>query len=302
MIADRILNIIGEELPHARKLAFMPYKAEMWDSLESTYREAVRRGYECRIIPMDYRLKTDDTKHNDFEKPKALEYWRPDAIFIHNPYDDNNKVTEVSPEFFTENLKEIAPIIYIPYFGNDCGDHFINQPGVKNAHLVFCDSEENRELYLKYFPEKKVYAVGNPKIDTLRFYEEVGKKYRPLLNFVLPHHDITLFATGLMPFMRDPLGKLEQYQDAVKYEIEKHRCVLFRPHPLMEPTIEALLTPGMLREWRDFDKWMLWQDDVFHDKAILPEISMSIADKLITDHGSLEDLWRYTGKEMEVLE
>jgi len=302
MIADRILNIIGEEMPHARRLAFMPYKAEMWDSLESTYREAVRRGYECRIIPMDYKTKTDDVRHSDFQKSSRLEYWRPDAIFFHNPYDDNNKVTEVNPEYFTENLKELAPLIYIPYFGNDCGDHFVNQPGVKNAHIVFCDSEDNRQLYLKYFPEKKVYAVGNPKVDTLRFFAEVGKQYRPLINYTYPSHSITLFATGLMPFMRDPLGKLEQYHDAVKFEIEEHRCVLFRPHPLMKPTIATLLTEGMLREWIGFELWMMNQDLVVTDKAVLPEVSMSIADKLITDHGSLEALWAYTGKEMEVLE
>lgn len=299
MIADRILNIIGEELPHARKLAFMPYKAEMWDSLESTYREAVRRGYECRIIPMDYKTKTDDVRHSDFKKYSRLEDWRPDAIFFHNPYDDNNKVTEVNPEYFTENLKEIAPLIYIPYFGNDCGDHFVNQPGVKNAHIVFCDSEDNRQLYLKYFPDKKVYAVGNPKVDVLRYYNEIGILYRPLM--LLPTGKVTLFATGLMPFMRDPLGKLEAYRYAITRETES-RTVLFRPHPLMKPTIEALLTPGMLREWKEFETEISLNEYVVKDNTILPEISMSIADKLITDHGSLEDLWRYTGKEMEVLE
>lgn len=299
MIADRILNIIGEELPHARKLAFMPYKAEMWDSLESTYREAVRRGYECRIIPMDYKTKTDDVRHIDFKKSSRLEYWRPDAIFFHNPYDDNNKVTEVNPEYFTENLKEIAPLIYIPYFGNDCGDHFVNQPGVKNAHIVFCDSEDNRQLYLKYFPKKKVFSVGNPKVDVLHYYNEIGILYRPLM--LLLTGKVTLFATGLMPFMRDPLGKLEAYRYAITRETES-RTVLFRPHPLMKPTIEALLTPGMLREWEEFETEMFLNAYVMKDNTMFPEISMSIADKLITDHGSLEDLWRYTGKELEVLE
>lgn len=299
MIADRILNIIGEELPHARKLAFMPYKAEMWDSLESTYREAVRRGYECRIIPMDYKTKADDVRHSDFKKSSRLEDWRPDAIFFHNPYDDNNKVTEVNPEYFTENLKEIAPLVYIPYFGNDCGDHFVNQPGIKNAHIVFCDSEDNRQLYLKCFPEKKVYAVGNPKVDVLRYYNEIGILYRPLMPLFTGK--VTLFATGLMPFMRDPLGKLEAYRYAITRETES-RTVLFRPHPLMKPTIEALLTPGMLREWEEFETEMFLNEHVMKDNTTFPEISMSIADKLITDHGSLEDLWRYTGKEMEVLE
>lgn len=301
MIADRILNIIGEELPHARKLAFMPYKAEMWDSLESTYREAVRRGYECRIIPMDYKTKTDDVRHIDFKKSSRLEYWRPDAIFFHNPYDDNNKVTEVNPEYFTENLKEIAPLIYIPYFGNDCGDHFVNQPGIKNAHIVFCDSEDNRQLYLKYFPDTKVYAVGNPKLDTLRFYEEVGKQFKPFVKGAFQTSHITLFASGLMPFMRDPLGKLEEYRYSITREAERG-LVVFRPHPLMEPTIETLLTQGMLREWQDFKAEILLNEFVIQDKVSLPEVAMGLSDKLITDHGSLEDLWRYTGKEMEVLE
>ena len=70
----------------------------------------------------------------------------------------------------------------------------------------------------------------------------------------------------------------------------------------MKPTIEALLTPGMLREWEEFETEMFLNEYVVKDNTMFPEISMSRADKLITDHGSLEDLWRYTGKEMEVLE
>ena len=42
---------------------------------------------------------------------------RPDAIYIHNPYDDYNRATNVHPNFYSSRLKNYTDeLVYIPYF------------------------------------------------------------------------------------------------------------------------------------------------------------------------------------------
>ena len=40
----------------------------------------------------------------------------PDVIFIHNPYDGNNRVTSIHPDYYTNKLvRKDRVIIYVPY-------------------------------------------------------------------------------------------------------------------------------------------------------------------------------------------
>ena len=46
-----------------------------------------------------------------------LEDKKPDAVFIHNPYDQNNRLTSVHPDFYSSRLKKYADqLIYLPYY------------------------------------------------------------------------------------------------------------------------------------------------------------------------------------------
>ena len=92
------------------KVVFLPYKASMWDSLESVWKAAAAdENCDAYVIPIPYYDKNLDGSFKqehwegdqypadvpitrfdqyDFEKRK------PDVVFIHNPYDECNSLME----------------------------------------------------------------------------------------------------------------------------------------------------------------------------------------------------------------
>lgn len=297
MVGEKIIEILKKEYPRARRMVFMPYKAEMWDVMEGTYMAALD-NYEVIIAPAGYREKYDDLLHVDrFYGPKKpfSPDLKPDIIIYHYPYDNNNRITEILPKYQTERLKKTgAALVYIPYFGVGCDEHFANQPGVKNADIVFAYDEANKELYESIFPGKKVYAVGNPKEDSLRINALRGAMFRPTVESLLGG-GITLLATSLMPFLREPFHKMDQY----RLVMERENKVIFRPHPLTIAGMEELHPIEFVDEWKKFLSNL--PDNVILDTEPMVEVTMALCSKMVSDPGSLPALWQLTGKELEIL-
>ena len=177
----RIRSSIENDIRARIEAVFLPYKAAMWDSLESVWRAAdADPDCDAYVIPIPYFDKNPDgtvkemhyegdlypddvpiTKYDTFDFGQH----RPDMIFIHNPYDDCNFVTSVHPFFYTKNLKKYTEkLIYIPYFvlGELKADedariegmkHFCTVPGVYNADRVIVQSEDMRQVYIKVLME-----------------------------------------------------------------------------------------------------------------------------------------------------
>lgn len=96
-------------MPIRKEVVFLPYKASMWDSLESVYLAAAQdENCDAYVVPIPYYDRNADESLGEMhyeggEYPSNipitpyeeyhLEERRPDAIYIHNPYDDNNLVT-----------------------------------------------------------------------------------------------------------------------------------------------------------------------------------------------------------------
>lgn len=168
---------IRQGLPEDRKeIVFLPYKASMWDSLESVWKAAEEdEACDAYVIPIPYYdrnpdgsfremhyegdqysayVPVTDYRAYDFEKRK------PDVIYIHNPYDNYNYVTSVHPFFYSENLKRFTELlVYIPYFvineikpedheAVEGMKHFCTLPGVMNADKVIVQSENIRQIYI----------------------------------------------------------------------------------------------------------------------------------------------------------
>lgn len=159
-----------------REAVFLPYKASMWDSLESVWK-AAEEDPDCDayVIPIPYYDKNPDGSFREMhyegdQYPKNVpviwyedydfENRRPDMIFIHNPYDECNYITSVHPFFYSGNLKRFTnQLVYIPYFimGDIEPDnekalegikHFCIVPGVINADRVIVESEKMRQAYI----------------------------------------------------------------------------------------------------------------------------------------------------------
>lgn len=165
-----------KSIPEKIEVVFLPYKASMWDSLESIWQAADEdKSCDAFVIPIPYYDKNPDgslkevhyeaeeypayvqiTHYNDYD----FKQHHPDMIFIHNPYDECNFVTSVHPFFYSSNLIQFTDLlVYIPYYilheilpedkvAVKNIQHFCTVPGVFNADKVIVQSESMRRVYI----------------------------------------------------------------------------------------------------------------------------------------------------------
>lgn len=203
---EQIKDLMVRELPDKREILFLPYKASMWDSMESVYLAACEdKTCDAYVMPIPYYDKNSDksfcemhyegelfpsnipiTDYNTYDVAER----RPDIIYIHNPYDEYNLVTSVHPAFYSSKLKELTEqLVYIPYFVLGEIDSksttvletikkFAVVPGVVNAHKVILESKEMKKAYVAVLVEefgentrmhweRKVEGIGSPKYDKI---------------------------------------------------------------------------------------------------------------------------------------
>lgn len=199
------LDKIDKEIKTDYEVVFLPYKAAMWDSLESVWQKAAEDpNCHAVVVPIPYFDKNPDGSpkevHYEIDQyPKSVpvvnfekydfELMHPDIVYIHNPYDGINFVTSVHPFFYSDNLKKYTDeLIYIPYFvlGEPAdpddeeyiaiNSHFFCVPGVFNADKVIVQSENMKRAYVnaltklhgentRKYWDSKIYGTGSPKLD-----------------------------------------------------------------------------------------------------------------------------------------
>ena len=191
----QLQNAITYDMPPDKKeVVFLPYKAAMWDSLESVW-QAAREDENCDayVIPIPYYDKNPDGSFREmhYEADQYPDYvpitrydafdfgaHRPDVIYIHNAYDNWNLVTSVHPQFFSQNLKQYTDtLVYIPYFVLNEVDpnneqmvekikHFCFMPGIINADKVIVQSEEMKQIYVsEYLKAAKAHGLQGRHLD-----------------------------------------------------------------------------------------------------------------------------------------
>ena len=204
---DEMLKSVDTDLKVKKQVVFLPYKASMWDSLESVWKKAdADPDTDAYVIPIPYYEKNPDGSfakmhYEADEFPKYvpiihyddynLELEKPDVIYIHNPYDNANYVTSVHPHFYAKNLKQYTnELVYIPYFvlyeiSDDDEralknlEEFVLTPGVINADRVIVQSESMKKHYVDILSkfagentralwEKKIEGSGSPKVEKLK--------------------------------------------------------------------------------------------------------------------------------------
>ncbi len=201
---NKIETSAKEDIEIETLVIFLPYKASMWDSLESVWRKRKDEpGTTALVIPIPYFDKNPDgsmkeAHYEGDQYPKdvpviSFENYdfgaaHPDEVYIHNPYDEMNYVTSVHPFFYSENIKKFAEkLIYIPYFvlnepdleNKDTIEHiadFAVTRGVINADEVIVQSEQMKKAYVialtdrfgedtREIWERKIKGTGSPKFE-----------------------------------------------------------------------------------------------------------------------------------------
>jgi hypothetical protein len=321
-------NGIKYDLPDDKKeIVFLPYKASMWDSLESIWKEADNDpACEAYVIPIPYFDKNPDgsfreehyegdqypknvpiTRYDEYD----LEAHHPDIIYIHNPYDECNHVTSVHPHFYARNLRNYTDkLVYIPYFilseidpGNqsaiDGMKHFCFTPGTIFAHKVIVQSEDMRKIYIneymkaakemgllgehvdRKFLERKFLGTGSPKIDKVLNTRKEDLEIPAEWLKVIGKADgswkkVVFYNVGVSALLHDEYKLLEKMESV--FNVFRRRkdkvTLLWRPHPLIQATIESM-RPQLWEAYREIrdryiaEGWGIYDDSADMDRAIV---------------------------------
>lgn len=195
---------IRKEIIERKVVVFLPYKASLWDSLESIW-EAADKDPDCDayVIPLPWCEKEFDGSLGEIhyeggEFPDNVPITsyetfnfvlqHPDAIFFINPYDQYNLASTVPSAFYAKELRKYTDnLVYIPWFvldeieeddmrGNISMDYFCTMPGVVCADKVIVQSEKMRQAYIRKLTkfagedtrpvwEEKILGLGSPIYD-----------------------------------------------------------------------------------------------------------------------------------------
>lgn len=323
--ADRVAS-----LPVKKLFVFLPYKASMWDSLESIWRAAAADKEHCEtlVIPIPYCDRDKDMsakewhcEANSFPSDIPVEDWRkyrladleqlhPDVIFIHNPYDELNTVTSVDSDYYSSNLKRCTDnLVYVPYFvsGDTIAPHFCQTRGVVNADHVIVESEKIKVQYEKYYPngqppKGKFLALGSPKFDKVVHTARMEQMLPPAWRKCVYRPDgsrkiVALYNTGLSALLRAGERAIAKYEKVLQFfrERQTDMALLWRPHPLLDATL-ASMRPELYDRYQAMvqryreEGWGIYDDTPELDRAI------ALCDVYYGDPSSVIELVKAVGK------
>ncbi len=320
---------------HKKQVVFLPYKASMWDSLATIY-EATLADPSCEpyVVPIPYFTKDEQGKLKDlhyegnlFPKEVPITSWkdyplakkRPDIIYIHNPYDDDNLITTVLPAFYTDKLKQYTDLlVYVPYFVSlherKHYEYALNK-GIENADVVFIQDEVVKAGYQgawkKFAQENPTYpkerldqiltkmvALGNPKYDALN-------KTNPS-NYPLPSEwkekiyrpdgskkTVVFYNTTILDLNAAEGQMLSKYADVFNF-FWKHQAdytLLWRPHPLL---VDALRSqrPALLADYLQLVRQFKESQLGIYDDSPDFYLAYTYADAFYGDMSSMAELFR----------
>jgi hypothetical protein len=317
---DTILTDITKEKEVKLEILFLPYKASMWDSLESIWL-AAKDDSKCDayIMPIPYCDRNPDGSPAAWHCEADLfpEYVpvidfhqydiakrKPDVIYIHNPYDEYNRVTSVDPKYYSSELKKHTDmLVYVPYFvsGGKIEPHFCQVAAVINADKVIVESEEVKKQYELAYPggsppEHKFLAFGSPKIDKVlnssRTDFVLQKKWQELMQ----GKKVILYNTSLAAMLENPNAANKKLRQVFSvFKTRKDVVLWWRPHPLIKATMQSM-HPEIFHEYANIEReyksagWGIYDDSVDLHRAI------SWSDAYYGDWSSLVWMYGVTGK------
>lgn len=318
------------------EMVFLPYKASMWDSLESVWKAACEsEDCEAYVVPIPYFDKTkegkfgqehyeidqypDDVPTINYEEYN-MEERCPDIVFIHNPYDDYNRVTTIHPNYYVKELKQyVGKVVYIPYYvSNEFNPSdlivqkdkaaFVMTPGVIFSDYTIVQSENTRQLYLnilrKQSPdvdwETKILGLGSPKIDRIqdcmRDDSKLPEEWRKIIYDRNGERKRVVFYNTSLAALLNCGNMLDKIEDTLKYFAGKKEVVLWwRPHPLYEATLESIMPAQVDRYKKIVQKYKDGGIGIFDDGMDL-SWAITETDMYYGDESSVAVLFKNVSK------
>lgn len=320
-LLSRISNSIKYDIKVRKEVVFLPYKASMWDSLESIWM-AADADPECDayVVPIPFYERSSDGTFNAYHYEGDLfpeyvlvtyyadyliEQQKPDIIYIHNPYDDRNYVTSVAPQYYSQELKKYTEnLVYVPYYITSGGvsEGQDNCAAYENVDYIILQVEKHKQFINPVIPRKKLLALGSPKADKVIRLCQNPPELPESWKEKMAGKKVYFYNTSLNGMLANTRKFLLKMEYVFKcFEGRKDACLLWRPHPLMEPTLES-----MRRELRprydELKKYFIEHDLGIYDDT--PDIEHTIAhcDAYIGDAAtSVTALFGIAGKPLFIL-
>lgn len=312
----------AKETPVEIKIAFFPYKYSMWDSLESIWKAAFRDSRcECQVVPIPYYNKGEDGKFGELhyegsnfpQKVPILDYRdysieteNPDIVYIHNPYDEYNKITCVHPVFFMENLKKFgAVMVYVPYYMARCCNRFENvglryrtKGAVLSDYIILqCDNLKSAYEH-SGLDSRKLIVTGSPKIDKICELKIREEKGRAEWQSVIKDRKVLLFCSSINDSLADD-NWISCTLDVVERVLsDRSLALIWRPHPLLFQTLKVMRKEyvdayeEICKRVREAENGVIDENGDFGD-------ALTASDGMISDYSSL--VLQYTFLEKPVL-
>lgn len=343
-----IENSVKNDIHVRKEIVFFSYKASMWDSLESIYlKEKENPDSDVYCVPIPYYDKNPDGSLGQMHYERQdypteiqtmdwesyhLEERMPDAIYIHNPYDDWNYVTSVHPRYYASNLKKYTDeLIYIPYFilpeiepdnwqAVEKMKHFIWLPGVVYADKVILQSEKMAQIYINEYSKeakennfsiehqdeellkKKFLGLGSPKIDKVKNTRKeeltIPEDWLKIINKPDGSRKKIVFyntsVTALLQYNEEMLKKMTDVFMTFQ-EKQDEVALLWRPHPLMENTIKSM-RPNLWRKYESIVEQYKRDNWGIYDDSVDMDRAVILSDAYYGDLSSIVQLYQQTGK------
>lgn len=329
-ISNRLKELISESVVY--KVVFMPYKASMWDSLESIWMAADKdERCEALVVPITYYEL--DSNQNPVKKVNErdrfpeyvnmindeeydLENDFPDIIYIHNPYDNTNLVTRVDSRYYSWNLKKYCEkLVYVPYYKWIDG---VSSASFKSAMYHADYTVQSSDDAVKQCVEASPEYAGILGMENIVVRKAMEKK---LINLGSPEVDKVLsLSKDNVPMPDDWKGKVIKSRVNVVYnttldEIFESRTfdkvketlvffknnrdksfVIWRPHPLMRQSLVSMF-PDLVDEYDEI------MSEFINGKYGVLDTNESMYYAIFWSDmcygyktSSLTELYKYTGK------
>lgn len=307
-------------------IVFLPYKASMWDCMESVWMAAKEdQTCNCYVIPVPYYdCKTDGstgTMHYEAEKfpdyvpvthynDYNISEEHPEIIYIHNPYDAGNKVTRIDPDFYSSKIKSYTDmLVYIPYFLS-CG-HMPEMHSLLPAYIhvdkIILQNESMMEDIDPLINREKLAALGSPKVDKLLYLcknrPELPQAWRKVIyNADGSKNKVVMYnisVTGLLNLKDKMLRKMEYVFNVVTRM--EGVILLWRPHPLIEATLESMV-PEIQKQYTRLKERFVKEGIGIYDNTPEPAVSIALCDAYIGEAtSSIVEMFGVAGKPVLIL-
>ncbi len=315
-------KLLGDLIPDRLEIVFLPYKAAMWDSLESVWMAAeADENCDTYVVPIPYYERNPDGTFNKFhyEGDELPDYvpvthyenydiqkrW-PDIVYIHNPYDQYNYVTSIDPRFYSYELKKRAEkLVYIPYYSTSGGMSEAQAlcSAYYQADYIVIQAEKYRKFFDPALPKEKLLPFGSPKFDRIiRICSdppEPPEEWKEKLN----GKKVYFYNTSLNGLLGDTKSFLKKMEYVFScFRDRPDACLLWRPHPLFESSLDSMRAE--FRPAYDLLKNYFMKYDLgIYDET--PDIANTIAfcDAYIGDSAtSVTSLFGIVGKPLFILD